>query len=122
MTVIEQVEGSLRVRHGLTTNTTNVITRTPSVVLTMQYVQQVLRKSLDPFIGQKFTSDIPRQVEQAATAVFQQLINAKIVSSVGGIAASVDENDPTILRLEAAYVPVFPLEWIVASLQIRIRN
>lgn len=121
VTVIEQVDTGLRVRHGLTTRVDNVITRTPSVTLTIQYVQQTIRSVLDPFIGQKFVSSIPKQVEQAVAAVFQKLINQQIVAKVSGIVATVDENDPTVLRVEAIYVPVFPLEYIVMTLSVRIR-
>jgi hypothetical protein len=121
VTVIEQLDTGVRVRHGLTTRIDNVITRTPSVQLTIQYVQQQIRAALDPFIGQKFTSTIPRQVETTVSAMFQNLISAAIVNKVAGISATVDANDPTVLRLEAIYVPVFPLEYIVAVLSIRIR-
>jgi hypothetical protein len=121
VTVIEQLDANIRVRHGLTTRLDNVITRTPSVQLTIQYVQQVLRATLDPFIGTKFVSTIPKQVEQAVSAAFQRMINAQIVTNVAGIVASVDAEDPTVLRLEAIYVPVFPLEYIVTSLSVRVR-
>lgn len=121
VTVIEQIDSGLRVRHGLTTRTDNVITRTPSVTLTIQYVQQTMRSVLDPFIGVKFTGVIPKQVEQAMAGAFQRLINAQIVNKVSGIVATVDENDPTILRTEAIYVPVFPLEYIVSTMSVRIR-
>jgi hypothetical protein len=121
VSVIEQVDTGLRVRHGLTTRTDSVITRTPSVTMTIQHVQQTMRAILDPFIGQKFVPSIPQQVEQSMSAAFQRLINAQIVNKVSGIVATVDENDPTILRTEAIYVPVFPLEYIVSTMQIRIR-
>jgi hypothetical protein len=122
VTVVEQIDTGMRVRHGLTTRTDTVITRTPSVTLTIHYVQQTMRAVLDPYIGQKFTASIPKQVEQAMAAAFQRLINSQIVSKVTGIVASVDENDPTVLRTEAIYVPVFPLEYIVSTLSIRIRS
>lgn len=121
VSVIEQVDAGLRVRHGLTTKVDNVLNRTPSVTLTVQYVQQQLRAVLDPFIGTKFVSSIPKQVEDAISAVFSNLITAQIVSKVAGITVSTDPNDPTVLRAEAIYVPVFPLEYIVCVLQIRVK-
>jgi len=121
VTIMEQLDTGLRIRHGLTTRTETVVTRTPSVQMTIQYVQQVMRAVLDPYIGQKFTTSIPKQVEQSMSAGFQNLINGQIVTKVAGITASVDPNDPTVLRTEAIYVPVFPLEYIVATMSIRIR-
>jgi len=121
VSVIEQVDAGMRVRHGLTTRLDTVITRTPSVTLTIQYVQQAIRRVLDPFIGQKFTGSLIKAIENAMTGMFSTLIDNQIVSKVAGVAAEVDEDDPTILRTSAIYVPVFPLEYIVSTLQIRIR-
>jgi len=120
VSVIEQVDTGMRVRHGLTTRTDTVITRTPSVTLTIQFVQQTLRRVLDPFIGQKFTGAILKAVQSQVTGTFGQLIDQQIVAQVAAINVAVDPNDPTIMRLEAVYVPVFPLEYIVATLQIRV--
>ena len=121
VTVVEQVDTGLRIRHGLTTRTDTVITRTPSVTLTIQFVQQTIRKVLDPYIGQKFTGAIIKSVETQLTGAFGNLIDQQIVAKVAGLAVYTDANDPTILRAEAIYVPVFPLEYIVATMQVRIR-
>jgi hypothetical protein len=121
VSVIEQTDQGFRVRHGLTTRTDNVITRTPSVTMTIHFVQQTMRRTLDPYIGQKFVSSLPKQVEVAMGGAFQNMISAQIVAQVSGIVASVDDQDSTILRTEAIYVPVFPLEYIVATLQIRVK-
>jgi len=121
VSVIEQADTFMRVRHGLTTRLDTVITRTPSVTLTIQYVQQAIRRVLDPYIGQKFTGTLIKSIENSLTGMFSNAIDNQIVSKVAGIAAEMDENDPTILRTSAIYVPVFPLEYIVSTLQIRIR-
>ncbi len=121
VTIIESVDSGLRVRHGLTTRLDNVITRTPSVTMTIHLVQQTIRRVLDPFIGQKFTGALLKSVESALVGAFQGLISSQIVGKVSNISVTTDENDPTILRAEAIYVPVFPLEYVVATLGIRVR-
>lgn len=120
VSVIEQIETGLRVRHGLTTRPENVITRTPSVTLTIQSVQQTLRAALDPYIGQKFTGGLVKTVEGVVLATFNGLITNQIVSKLGEYSVQVDTEDPTIMRVNAVYVPVFPLEYIVVSLQVRV--
>ena len=122
VTVMEQVDTGIRIRHGLTTRMDTVITRTPSVTLIIQYVQQQMRSQLDPFIGQKFTSSLLKSAEGVITGLFGNMISQQIVAQVAGISATVDPDDPTIMRTESIYVPVFPLEYILSSLQIRIRN
>lgn len=121
VTIIEQIDTGLRVRHGLTTRPDTVITRTPSVTLTIQFVQQTIRRVLDPYIGQKFTGSIIKAIENQLSGAFSNLIDQQIVSKVAGISVYTDENDPTILRAEVIYVPVFPLEYIVATMQVRVR-
>lgn len=121
VTIIEQVDAGMRVRHGLTTRLDTVITRTPSVTLTIQFVQQSVRRVLDPFIGQKFTGSLLKASENALIGMFSTLIDSIIVSKVAGISAEVDENDPTIMRTNSIYVPVFPLEYVISTLQVRIR-
>jgi hypothetical protein len=122
VTVMEQVDTGIRIRHGLTTRMETVITRTPSVTLIIHHVQQSMREALDPFIGQKFTASLLKSAEGVVTGLFSGLISQQIVQHVAGISVLVDENDPTIMRNEAIYVPIFPLEYILSALQIRIRS
>lgn len=122
VSVIEQVPAGLRIRQGLTTNVSTVITRTPSVTLTIQYVQQTMRTVLDPYIGNKLTGATIQAIQNQITGMFGQLIDQQIVQSVSGISVATDPNDPTILTAEAVYVPVFPLEYIVATLQITVSS
>jgi len=121
VSIIERVDTGMRIRHGLTTRIDNVITRTPSVTLTIHYIQQSTRRTLDPYIGQKFTSTLIKSVESKLNGMFSGLIDKEIVTEVGGIAVTIDEDDPTIMRTSAIYVPVFPLEYIVSTFQVRIR-
>lgn len=121
VTVVEQTDLGMRLRHGLTTNVQTVVTRTPSVTLTIQFVQQSVRAALDPYIGQKFTGSLIKSVESNLSGMFSNLIDGQIVLIVAGIAVTTDEDDPTVLRTDTAYVPVFPLEYILSTLQVRIR-
>jgi hypothetical protein len=120
VTIIEQVLSGLRIRQGLTTRLDTVITRTPSVTLTIQYVQQTMRNTLDPFIGNKLTNATLTNINNQVVGMFGQLIDKQIVQSVSGISVATSPNDPTIVLVDAIYVPVFPLEYIVATLQIRV--
>ncbi len=121
VSIIEFANAGMRIRHGLTTRLDTVITRTPSVTLTIQYVQQAQRQVLDPYVGQKFSGSLIKDVENTLTGLFSNLIGSQIVAKVVAIAAESDENDPTVLRASAIYVPVFPSEYIISTLQIRIR-
>jgi hypothetical protein len=121
VTIVEQSDSNFRIRHGLTTNMETVLTRTPSVTLTVQYVQQTMRRVLDPYIGQKLTGSLIKSSENAIVAAFNAMIEKQIVSSISGIEVAVDENDVTLLRASAIYVPVFPLEYILCTMNVKTR-
>jgi len=55
------------------------------------------------------------------TSMFNSLVQAEIVGAFTGISASVDPDDPTVLRVEAYYQPIFPLLYIVVTFNLRSR-
>ena len=79
-----------------------------------------MRATLDPFIGTKLVNQTVININNMVTGMFGQLIDRQIVQSVSGISVAPSPIDPTIVTVEAIYVPVFPLEYIVATLQIQV--
>jgi hypothetical protein len=119
VTVLEGRPPFLRVRHGLTTDMTNVLTKTPTVIQIADEVQQSSRSTLDPYIGTKFLGNVTNSVETRLTALFKRLKSAQIIAGFTGISVTVDPNDPTSLNVEAFYQPVFPLLYIVLTFNVR---
>lgn len=119
VTLLEDLDPIIRVRQGLTTNMTSVLTRLPTVTQIADYVQQQSRLTLDSFIGTKFLASRTQEVNVTMTSLFKSLVQADIVAAFTGISSSVDPNDPTVLRFEAYYQPVFPLLYIVLTFNLR---
>lgn len=119
VTVIEEQLPILRVRQGLTTDMTNVLTKTPTIIQIADEVQQRARGSLDRFIGQKFLAGLLPQVEKQLASMYKQMVNEQIVAAYTGIAANVDPEDPTALEIESFYAPIFPLLFIFATFNLR---
>jgi hypothetical protein len=55
------------------------------------------------------------------TGLFRSLVQAEIVGAFTGMTASIDQDDPTILRFEMYYAPIFPLLYIVLTFNLRAR-
>ena len=111
VTLIDDLgNGFLRIRQGLTTNMSSILTRLPSVTQIADFVQQQSRAALDQFVGTKFLSTRTNEVNVTMTSLFKQLVQAEIVGAFTGISSNIDPNDPTILQFEAYYQPIFPLE------------
>jgi len=121
ITVLEDLVPNILIRHAMTTNPTNVLTREPTVIYIKDYVQQQMRATLDKFIGVKFLPTVIQDVETSVDGVMNQMINQEIITAFTGTAALQDENDPTILRVETFYSPVLPLNWIVVTLNLRVK-
>lgn len=121
ITVLEDLDPVIRIRHGLTTNMTSDLTRLPTVTQIADYVSLNARSTLDSFIGTKFLASRTNDVEVSLTSLFKQLIQQEIVTAFQGIQASIDPENPTIMRAEAYYQPVFPLLFIVLTFNLRAR-
>jgi len=121
ITILEDLVPNILIRHAMTTNPTNVLTREPTVVYIKDYAQQQMRSALDKFIGVKFLPTIIQDVETTVDNLMNQMINQEIITAFTGTAAKQDEQDPTILRVETFYSPVFPLNWISVTLNLRVK-
>lgn len=121
ITVLENLDPIVRVKQGLTTDMSSILTRLPTVTQIADFVQQQSRSTLDTFVGTKFLSSRTNEVEVSMTALFRDLVQAEIVGAFTGIAAEIDSDDPTILRFESYYQPIFPLLYLLLTFNLRAR-
>lgn len=121
VTIFEQLDPIIQVRQSITTDPTNVLTRELSITTIADYVQQQARFSLDQFIGVKLLPRVLGAIVDTLSGVLQTLVNAEIITAFTGVSAVQDDQDPTIVRVEAYYQPVFPLNWIVITFNLRAR-
>ena len=119
VTVIEDQPPFLRVRHGLTTDMSNVLTKVPTIVLIADEVQRQSRVTLDRFIGIKFLPGVLSQIEGNLAMMLKALVAAAIITAYTGIVANVAPDDPTVAEVEAYYSPVWPLLYIVLTFHLR---
>jgi hypothetical protein len=121
ITLMEDLDPIIRIRQGLTTDINTILSRLPTVTQIADHVQQQSRQVLDTYVGTKFLASRTNEVEVSMTALLKQLVQAEIIGAFTGIAAEIDPDDPTILRLEAFYQPIFPLLYLVLSFSLRAR-
>ena len=119
VTVLEDRTPVIRVRQGFSSDMTNVLTRTPTVITIADEVQQQTRATLDRFIGIKFLPGVTSQIEGQVSNTLKQLVAAQIITAYTGVKAKVSEDDPTVAEVEAYYQPVFPLLYIVVTFNLR---
>lgn len=112
VTVLHQRASAIKVRHGLTTNMTSLLTKTPTVIQIADDVQIRSRNLLSRYIGVKFVPQVVQQIEGRLNAFFKQLVRDQIISTYTGLAVTRDPEDPTQLNIEVFYKPVYPLLYI----------
>lgn len=119
LTLLEELPANIQVKFALTTNITSVLTRTPSIIRTKDFIQRGARAVLNPYIGAKLLTQRISEIEQTLTSYMSALQQAQIITAYTGIKAEQDANDPTIVNVVAYYSPVFPLLWIVITFNLR---
>lgn len=119
VTVIEDRNPVLRVRQGLTTDMTNILTKLPTIIQIVDETQRQSRTTLERYIGTKFLPGILSQIEGQLTATLRGLVDAQILAAYTGVTAQVSSDDPTTAEVEAYIQPVFPLLYIVVTFNLR---
>lgn len=119
VTVFEDRFGSIRTIMALTTDLTSALTRDPRIVEVKHFVQQGVRTTCRPFIGNKMLPSITGDIARAVTNYFASLQSLTLISAYQGITAKVDPLEPTTVLVTAYYKPVFGLNWIVATHYLR---
>jgi hypothetical protein len=119
VTVLEDVNQIVRVRHALTTNVASVLVAEPTVRAIADFVQKRSRAVLDRFIGTKFLSSRAQDVESTLTGLLNSLVEANIIKAFRNVEATPDRNNPTLLRVRAEYAPILPLLYIELIYTIR---
>ena len=112
VTVVSQRADGIKVRHGLTTNMTSTLTRTPTVIQIADDVQIRSRNLLSRYIGVKYVPQVVQQIEGRLNAFLKQLVRDQIISTYTGLSVRRDPEDPTQLNVEVFYKPVYPLLYI----------
>jgi hypothetical protein len=119
VTVLYQQQNLIKIRQGLTTDMTNILTKLPTVTQIADEVQKQARNALDKYIGTKFLPGVTGQIEGTLSSVLQKLQAAQIIAGFTGVSAKVSDDDPTVAEIEAYYQPVFPLLYIIVTFNVR---
>lgn len=121
ITVLEDLDPNIRIRQAFTTDMTSALTREPTVITIADQVQQVVRSALRQFIGQKFLGGALGDIERVTKTAMRSLVQAEIITNFTNVRAVADTTDPTAVQVSLSYVPVFPLNYVVVTFNLRSR-
>ena len=120
VTVIEKINPFI-IRHGLTTDMSNSLTREQNIITIRDFIQQEARRVLDPYIGRKFTATLPNDVTTTLSAMLRAAVDATIIVDYQNVSAERDEVEPDFIRATAYYIPIIGVNYIEVVFNVRIR-
>ena len=118
-TVLEEQTPVIRILMYLTTDMSTSLTRDPRIVEVKHSIQQGIRSALQQYIGVKNLPKMQTQIRDTVGSYFKQLKQNEIIVDFTGIRVAQNTSDPSTVDVEAYYSPVFPLNWIMVTLNLR---
>ena len=118
ITVLENRPPFIKIRHGLTSDVSNVLTKTPTVIQIADEIQKRARATIDPFIGAKFLPQIIGQIEGRLSEMFKRAVQEQLITTFTGISVTTDPTDPTAIIVNAFWQPVYPLLYVQCQFRV----
>jgi len=119
ITLVEEIPGGMQIKFALTTDTSSVLTRTPSIIRVKDFIQRGARSILTPYIGTKMLVQRSTEVESTLDSYLSSLQQAQIITAYQPSKATQDPADPSILNVQSFYSPVPELLWIMITFNLR---
>lgn len=112
--------GSLVVRHGTTTDPTNVNTRELSLVRARDALVRLVQDTTDGsnLIGQPIDEETPIRVKGVVAGVLESARDTGIIVRYQNLKVRQRSLEPTIIEVKFQYLPAYPLNYIVISFSI----
>jgi hypothetical protein len=121
--VIEQTRtGTIQVRHGLSTDSTSLVSREWSIIGQQDAMVYTLRAYLesDNLIGQPIYLYTLQNVLGSAEAALQTLIVGGQIVDYTGLAVRQLITNPDVLEVQFQWLPAWPLNYIVCTFSITL--
>jgi hypothetical protein len=114
--------GQLVVRHGLTTDVTNLTTREVSVVRARDALVTLLQIGVDGsgLIGQPTTPDTLLGVKSVVAGLLEHAVITGTVVAYSDLKVRQRSVDPSVIEVKFGYSPAYPINYIVLSFSINV--
>lgn len=112
--------GRIVVKHGLTTNTSNLYTKEISIVTARDRLQSFIQDTLDAgnLIGSAMTSRTPNLVLAAVSGALETAMMQGLIHDYADVMYRIPESNPTVVEIRFMYKPTLPLNYIYVQFTI----
>lgn len=120
-TVVQPVLGGGRILAGRTTSTSGFIEDEEiSIIFIRDRVKQVLRDSLQTFIGRVQDSATNTLMLTRVTSIMSSLVSQGIIESYTNVSVERDKVDPRQINVFLRFVPTFPINFVFIDIEVGI--
>jgi hypothetical protein len=112
--------GQLIVRHGVTTDVSNIGTRELSVVRCQDTLFELIQVTLDQagLIGSPITAQTALQVKGLVAGALETAVSTNTINAYTSLLVSqqsLPTGDPTVIQVSFSYYPTYPLNYITVT-------
>lgn len=118
-TVLEKMSSQIKIKMYLSTDLSNALTRNPRITEVKHFIQKGMRDNLQQFVGKKNLPSIRPQINRVVTSYFTGLKNSNTISKYKDVKVVQNAIDPSTVDVLVFYQPIFPLDWIIVTLNLR---
>ena len=120
LVVAQNRNGSIYVRHGLTTNTSNWLTQEISISAVGDYVAKNFKQNFinSNLIGQALTSSAMSAINNLTVTILNDLKVSGVIQNYTGISVVQSTSNPTQVLISFLYSPTIPLNYINITIAI----
>lgn len=114
--------GNLVVRHGTSTDRTNIYTREVSLTRAKDALINLINDSFDAteIIGSPIDLETSARLKSLITGVLEAAKTLNIIVDYNGVGVRQRPADPTIMEVKFQYKPAYPLNYVVITFSINI--
>ena len=119
-TIKQKADGTMYVRHGLTTDTTNWLTEEISIIAAQDALYNNIKNTLDnsTVIGSALTQNTANAVVSIVQGVLTNAVNTNLIQSYQGLQFAQSTTLPTTITVTFSYSPTFPLNYVNVTFSI----
>lgn len=114
--VLEPKGNNIKIRHGVTTDPSEVNSTEITLIQIKDYVIQAVRKSCgELYIGRKNTSSVVADVQYTIKSILNQFISQTIIIGYDSLTVKKSTDDPREILVSFQIEAVYPLNYITIS-------
>lgn len=119
--------GALSIRHGVTTDVSDLTSREISLVRIGDVLFELVKTGMDSagLIGQPIDEDMTTKVKGALIGILETAISNNVILSYGNVAVrqqALPSGDPSIIEAQFAYSPAVPANYITVTFAIDLTS